>query len=144
MARGLNKAVQKSLLVDYRRRDEEAETAIRVCLETEAGEMDPHGAYAILKPWYRHVSTWVPNPSWNYMEKARGYFHTLYKREEPHPHGLPLAKHVEPVQVNNADPSEVEVETAVHHLIPVKADRHTHLHMEHFKQWIQKVYPGES
>ena len=35
------------------------------------------------------------------------------------------------------------MEAAVRRLIPLKAGRHTHLHVYHFKQWLQEVYPGE-
>ena len=61
------------------------------------------------------------------MEKVRGDFQTLYQLEYIHTPGLPLATHMEPVQVNDATPSEVEVEAAVRHLRPLKADGHTHL-----------------
>ena len=44
------------------------------------------------------------------MEKARRNFQTLYQREEPHTLGITLATHVEPVQFNDANPSDVEVE----------------------------------
>ena len=44
------------------------------------------------------------------MENVRRDFQTLYHREEPYPHGLPLVTHMDPVQVNDADISESEVE----------------------------------
>ena len=51
------------------------------------------------------------------MENGRGYFQTLYQREEPHPHGLPMEKHVD-----NEIPLEAEVEeemeAEVQHLHP--------------------------
>ena len=47
------------------------------------------------------------------MEKVRGDFLTLYKREEPQPPGLPLATHSDQVQMNGKIPSEAEVEAAV-------------------------------
>ena len=50
---------------------------------------------------------------------------------------------METVQVNNATPSEAEVETAVRRLFPLKAGGHTHLRVEHFKQWQQDAYPGD-
>ena len=43
------------------------------------------------------------------MENVRGDFQTLYQQEDPHPPGIPLETHVEPVQVNNATPSDAEV-----------------------------------
>ena len=61
------------------------------------------------------------------MEKVRGDFQTLYQREEPHPPGLPLATHVEPVQVNDVTPLEAEVETEFRRLHPLKSGRHAHL-----------------
>ena len=70
------------------------------------------------------------------MENVRGDFQTLYQQEDPHPPGIPLETHVEPVQVNNATPSEAEMETVVRILRPLKAGGHTHLRAEHFKQWI--------
>ena len=54
-------------------------TEIAACLEPSKGDSDPHGAYDILKRWYRHASTHVTNPSWTDMEKVRGYFLTLYQ-----------------------------------------------------------------
>ena len=48
-----------------------------------------------------------------------------------------------PDNVDDVIPQEAEVESAVHLLRPHRADGHTHLHEEHFKQWIQEAYPGE-
>ena len=48
----------------------------------------------------------------------------------------PLTKHVDPVQVNNATPSEAEVEKEVCCQIPLKAGERTRLRAEHFKQWL--------
>ena len=69
------------------------------------------------------------------MEKFRGDFQTLYQKEDPHLHGLPLDTNVEPEKVNNGIPSELEVEAEVQHLHPHRADGHTHLHTEHFNHW---------
>ena len=68
------------------------------------------------------------------MEKVRGYFQTLYQKEDPNPHGLPLATHVDPAKVNDDIPSESEVEAVVRLLRPHRAGGHTHLRTEHFKQ----------
>ena len=62
------------------------------------------------------------------MEKVRGIFHTLYKREDPHPPGLTVETHVDPAKVNDKIPSEAEVEAEVRCLRPHMAVRHTHLH----------------
>ena len=78
------------------------------------------------------------------MDKFRGGFHILYQREEPHNHGLSLAIHVDTVQLNDENPSKAEVEAAVSNLFPLNTDRHTHLHVEHFKQWLQEAYPREN
>ena len=51
VARGLTKAVRRSLLVESWRRAKESATDIRACLDPAAGETDPRGAYAILKRW---------------------------------------------------------------------------------------------
>ena len=53
----------------------------------------------------------VPNPYWTDIEKVRGDFQNLYKREDLHPPGLPLATHVDPSQVNDDTPLEAEVES---------------------------------
>ena len=71
------------------------------------------------------------------MEKVRGYFQALYQIEELHPPVIPLSTHVDSVQVNDATPLEAEVEAEVCHLRPLKAGGHTHLRVEHFKQWLQ-------
>ena len=102
-------------------REKEAAKAIGAFLEPSAGETDPHRAYVILKHWYRHASARSPKPSWTDTDNVRGDFHTLYQREEPHNPGIPLATHVDPVQVNDATPSEAEVEAAVCCLRPLKA-----------------------
>ena len=79
------------------------------------------------------------------MEKVSGYFQTLYQREEPHTPGLPLAKHVHPVNFNKdiSSEAEAEVEAAVQCLRPYKVGGHTHLRAEHFNQWQREAYPGE-
>ena len=105
------------------------------------GGVDPRGLFAMLKRWYRHASAWAPKPSRTDMEKVRGYFQTLYHREEPHTPGLPLATHVNPAKVNDKIPSEAEVEAAVQRLLPRRAGGHTHLCAEHFKKWRQEEYP---
>ena len=87
-------------------------------------ETDLHGAYAIMEHWYQHASARAPNPSRNDMEKARGDFQTLYHRKHPHPPDLTLATHVYMVQVKYTTPSEAEVETSVHCLLPLKAGEH--------------------
>ena len=46
------------------------------------------------------------------------------------------------VQVNDTNPSEVEA--VVHCLRPFKSVRHTHLCVDHFKQWIQEAYSGDN
>ena len=109
MARVLTKAAQQSLMVDSRRQGEEAATEISSCLEISTGETDPCGAYAILKFWYWHTSAWVPNPSWTNIKEVRGDFQIIYQREEPHTPVIPLATHLDPVQVNYATPSDAEV-----------------------------------
>ena len=144
VARGLAKAVQQSLLADSRIQPEEAVTEIGECLEPSAGETDPRGVYNVLKCWYQHASAWAPNPFWIDMEKVRGDFQTLYQWRDPHTPGIPLATHVDPVKVNDATQLEAEVETAVCHLRPLKAGRHTHLRMEHFKQSLREAFPGEN
>ena len=78
------------------------------------------------------------------MEKVRGESQTLYQRDEPQTPGLPLATHMYPSQVNNYTPSEAEVEAAVRRLRPLKADGHTHLRVENFKQWLWEASPGEN
>ena len=70
------------------------------------------------------------------MENFRGDFHTLYQMEEPHTPGLTLETHVNPVQVNDANPSEAEAEVVFCRLLPLKSGGHNHLHSEHFKQWL--------
>ena len=96
--------------------------------------------YAILRRWYRHASTWDPNPLLTDMEKVRGRFQYLFQREKPHPPGLSLAIHVEPENMNYEVPSEAEVEAAVRRLLPHRTGGHTHLHAEQFKQWQREAY----
>ena len=76
------------------------------------------------------------------MEKIRGDLHTLSQREEPHPLSPPLETHVDLARVNNDIPSEAEVEAVVRRLRPYRAGIHTHLRVEHFKQWRREAYPG--
>ena len=78
---------------------------------------------------------WESNPSRTDMEKSRGDFQTLYQRYEPHTPELRLATHFNPDNFNNDIPSEAEVESGVRCLLPHRAGGHTHLHVEHFKQW---------
>ena len=40
--------------------------------------------------------------------------------------------------------AEAEVEEAVLRLRPHRAVGHTHLNVEHFKQWRREAYPGEN
>ena len=84
MMRGVIKAVRRSLLVDSLRLAKEAATKIEACLKPPARDTDPHGAYAILKCWYRHASARSLNPSQSDMEKFKEDFQTLYQREDPH------------------------------------------------------------
>ena len=104
------------------------------------GGADPRGAYAIMKWWYLHASARVTDLSQTDMEKVRGAFHTLYQREDTHPPVMPLATHVDPEKVNDKIPSEAEVKAAVQRPCPHRAGRHTHLHVEHFKQWRREAY----
>ena len=99
------------------------------------GGVNPHRAYAILKLWYWHASTRVPNPSLPDMEKVRGYFHTLYKRKKKKTPGLPLATHVGPTKLNSDISLETEVKASVRHLRPLRTGGHTHLRAEQFKKW---------
>ena len=92
-------------VVDSQRRADEAAIDIGACMEPSMGGTDPHGAYAILKRWYRHASARAPNPSETDMEKVRGDSQTVYQREEPHTPGPPLAIHINPSKVNNKIPS---------------------------------------
>ena len=124
-------------MVDSWRKSKEAVTQIGAYMEPSAGETELRRAYAILKRWYRHASACAPNPSRTDTEKVRGYFHTLYQSKEPQLPGIPLATHVDPVQVNDKTPLKAEVEAAIFRLRPFKAGRHTHLHAEHLKQWMR-------
>ena len=132
VARGLTIAVQRSLMVDYWRRAEEATVAIEACLENSEGENDPCGVYAILICWYRYVSAQAPNSSQTYMEKFRGDLQTLYQREEPQTPDIPLTTHVDLVQVNYDNPLEAEVEVSFRCQFPFNAGRPTHLRAENF------------
>ena len=98
--------------------------------------------YAILKRWYWNVSARAPNPSQTDMENVRGYFQTLYQREETHPPGLPLATNINPAKVNDKIPLEAEVGEEVQRLLPHSMGGHTHLRTDHFKQWRREAYPG--
>ena len=91
VARGVTRAVHRSLTEDSWRQAEEAATEIGTYLEPSTGGEDPCGAYTILKHWYRYASTQALNPSQTDMEKGKRDFQTLYKREDPHPPGLTLA-----------------------------------------------------
>ena len=99
--------------------------------------------HAILKSWYRHRSVWAPTPSWMDMEKVREDLQTLYQRKDPHLPGLPLATNVYPSMVNNEISSKAEVEIVIRRLRPHRVDGHTHLRVEHFKQWQREAYRGE-
>ena len=77
------------------------------------------------------------------MEKVRGYFQTLYQREEPYPPGLPLDTHVKPAKVNNEIPSEAKLEVAVRCLRLHRVGSHTHFRADHSKKWQMEAYPGE-
>ena len=101
MVKGITIFVRWSVMADSQRRSEESSTEIRACLEPSIVGVDPRGAYAIPKPWYCHAYAQAPKPSQTDMEKVRGDFHNPYKREEPHPPGLPLATHVDPDKVND-------------------------------------------
>ena len=98
------------------------------------GGVNPRGAYAILKLWYRHVSARVPNPSRTDMEKVRGGFQILYQREYPDYPEPPLATQVNPAGLNNKFPSEAEVKATVQRLRPHRAGVHNYPCSEHFKQ----------
>ena len=69
------------------------------------------------------------------MEKVRRDFQILYQREDPQSPGLPLETYVDPAKVNDEIPSEAEVEAEVRRLHSHRAGKHTHLRVEHFKQW---------
>ena len=84
---------------------------------------------------YRHASKQAPNSSWMDIETARGDFQTLYQREEKNPLDLNLATYANPSKVNNDIPFQVEVESAVRRLCLHREGGHTHLCVEHFKQW---------
>ena len=101
MVRGITGAVHRYLMADSWRRAKETSTEIGACLEPATGGADPCGAYVILKPWGRHAYARVPNPYRTEMEKVRGYFQTLYQREDTHPPGLPLVTHVDLDEVND-------------------------------------------
>ena len=96
---------------------------IRVCLNPAAVKTKICGAYAVLKHWYRHTSVWVPNPYRSDTEKVMG--------AEPHPPGIPLETHVDPLQVNNDTPLEAEVEAVVCCMHLFKSGGHTHRRAEH-------------
>ena len=63
VARGITRSVRWSLMADTWRWVEEAATEIGACLDTSTGVSDSQRVNAILKPWYRHASARVPNPS---------------------------------------------------------------------------------
>ena len=130
-------------MVESWRRVEEKATEIGAYLEPSTGGIDPRRAYVILKHWYRNVSMRVPKPSHTDMEKVRGDLQTLYKREETHIPGIPLATHIDPAKVNDKIPTKAEVEAVVRRLRPHRAGGPTHLRAEPFKQWRSKVYPGK-
>ena len=129
VARGITRAIRRSLTTDYQRLAEEAATEIGTCLDPATGGVDPGGAYNILKRWYCNASARSPNPYRTDMEKVRGDFQTLYQREKPRPHGLCLDTQVDPAKVNDKIPleAEAEVEAAVQFLRPHRVGTHTHL-----------------
>ena len=68
------------------------------------------------------------------LEKFWKYHHVV---------GLPLATNVYPSMVNNEISSKAEVEIVIRRLRPHRVDGHTHLRVEHFKQWQREAYRGE-
>ena len=63
VARNLNKAVRRSLLVESMCQTEKAAKEIEVCLEPATGSPELRGAYTVLKRWYRHTFARARNPS---------------------------------------------------------------------------------
>ena len=143
VVRGLTISVRWSLMADYRRQEEEAETDIRVCLDPSTRGVEPCGVCTILKRWYWDASARAPNTYRTDMEKVREELQTFYHREETHPPGLTLDTHVNLSKVNGEIRSEAEVEVAVRRLHPQRAGGHTQLRAEHFEQWQQEAYHGK-
>ena len=85
----------------------------------------------------------VDQPPLDGYGKVRRVFHTLYQREKPHPPVLPLGTHVKPTNVKNEIPLEADMKASVQRLRLHRAGGHTHLCVEHFKQWQRETYPGE-
>ena len=95
VARALTKFVLRYLIEDSQSHSYNASADIRSCLEPVTGDMDLHGAYAVLKLWYRHMSIRAPRPSWDYMAKFTKDYGTLYFQEDPDPPGQMLVTHVD-------------------------------------------------
>ena len=85
VARTLTKAVQRSLLVDSRRRAESSTEEIEACLEPTLGNPDLQGTYTVIKRWYCQASANASNSSQEDMAKVKGYYAALYRKDNPTP-----------------------------------------------------------
>ena len=77
------------------------------------------------------------------MDNVTKDYSTIYQREKNYPSGQPLTTHVDPFQINDDVPSDMEVKSAVQIHCSHKAVNHTYLCEEHFRTWLCKAYPGE-
>jgi hypothetical protein len=105
----LSKAIKKSLTTDRRRRAEKVGREI----EQKYVSGNVHGAYNLLRGWYRKLGTKPPKPTRKDINLIRSQFLNIYQEEKPP--GNPIPVHITPFHVNDNIPDEDEVWEAVQH-----------------------------
>jgi hypothetical protein len=83
-------------------------------IETKILSGNAHGAFELLRDWYRKRGGNPPRPTCKDLNHIRSQFRNLYHKVDPC--GDPLPVHVSPVPVNDEIPDEDEICLATKHM----------------------------
>ena len=103
MIQSLSKAIWQSLRKDRRQRVEKVSREI----ETKIQSGNVHGAFELLRGWYRRRGGKSPRPTRKDLNLIRSQFRNLYRKVDPS--GDPLPIHVSPAPVNDSIQDEYEI-----------------------------------
>jgi Reverse transcriptase (RNA-dependent DNA polymerase) len=106
---------------------------LAVLIENDLNLKEPEKAFGRIKGWYKEKPEHVPKPTPEQEKKTREEYQNLYARKEPPGTSIPI--HVDPSDIDDTTPPEIEVWKALKAMRLGKSAGMTGIKVEHLRDW---------